>query len=50
LISEELEELLTLSDRIAVLCRGAIMAVFEPRTAAIEDIGLAMAGQRGPRG
>jgi simple sugar transport system ATP-binding protein len=50
LFSEELEELLNLADRIAVLCRGAITGVFDPRTAALEDIGLAMAGQRGPRG
>jgi simple sugar transport system ATP-binding protein len=47
LISEELEELLGLADRIAVLCRGAIMGVVETRTALREEIGLMMAGQRG---
>jgi len=50
LFSEELEELLNLADRIAVLCRGAITGVFDPRTASLEEIGMAMAGQRGPRG
>jgi simple sugar transport system ATP-binding protein len=45
LISEELEELLNLCDRIAVMCRGAIMGTVDPKTASIEEIGLLMAGQ-----
>jgi simple sugar transport system ATP-binding protein len=49
LISEELEELLIVADRIAVLCRGALMGTFDPRSASLEEIGLAMAGQRGNR-
>jgi len=46
LISEELEELLTVCDRIAVLCRGAIMGIVDPKLASMEEIGLLMAGQR----
>lgn len=45
LISEELEELFSLSDRIAVIYEGEIMGVFkEPDQ---ETIGLMMAGQKG---
>ena len=45
LISEELEELFSLSDRIAVIYEGEIMGTFkEPDQ---ETIGLMMAGQRG---
>jgi simple sugar transport system ATP-binding protein len=44
LISEELEELLSLSDRIAVIYEGEIMGeMSEPDQ---ETIGLMMAGQR----
>jgi simple sugar transport system ATP-binding protein len=49
LISEELQELLCVADRIAVLCRGAITGTFDPRSASLEEIGLAMAGQQGNR-
>ena len=45
LISEELEELFSLSDRIAVIYEGEIMGVFEEPDQ--ETIGLMMAGQRG---
>jgi simple sugar transport system ATP-binding protein len=45
LISEDLEELLTTCDRIAVMCRGALMGVADPESASIEEIGLLMAGQ-----
>jgi len=45
LISEELEELFSLSDRIAVIYEGEIMGIFkEPDQ---ETIGLMMAGQKG---
>jgi ABC-type uncharacterized transport system ATPase subunit len=45
LISEELEEIFSLSDRIAVIYEGEIMGVFkEPDQ---ETIGLMMAGQKG---
>lgn len=45
LISEELEELFSLSDRIAVIYEGEIMGVFEEPDQ--ETIGLMMAGDRG---
>jgi simple sugar transport system ATP-binding protein len=47
LISEELDELLNLSDRIAVMCRGSVMGSVDAQAASIEQIGLLMAGQRG---
>jgi len=46
LISEELEELLNLSDRIAVMFHGQIMGVVDGISADIEEIGLLMGGQR----
>ncbi|MBA3531196.1 MAG: ABC transporter ATP-binding protein [Ardenticatenales bacterium] len=45
LISEELDELLTLSDRIAVLYEGRIMGIFPAAEANIETLGLMMAGE-----
>lgn len=47
LISEELEELLTLSDRIAVLFEGRIMGILDAAQADMGTIGLMMAGERG---
>jgi simple sugar transport system ATP-binding protein len=44
LISEELEELFSLSDRVAVIYEGQIMGVFEEPDQ--ETVGLMMAGQR----
>ncbi len=44
LVSEELEELLTLCDRIAVMYEGRIAASIDPATADIHDIGLYMTG------
>jgi len=44
LISEELEELLTLSDRIAVLFDGRVMGVVDGATASVEEIGMMMMG------
>jgi general nucleoside transport system ATP-binding protein len=46
LVSEELDDLLTLSDHIAVMFRGEIMGVFERGAADITTIGRLMAGQR----
>jgi simple sugar transport system ATP-binding protein len=46
LISEDLEELLSLSDRIAVLFHGEIMGVLDTDKAEIETLGLMMAGRR----
>jgi ABC-type uncharacterized transport system ATPase subunit len=44
LISEELEELLTIADRIAVLFEGHVMGILPSDTADIETLGLMMAG------
>jgi simple sugar transport system ATP-binding protein len=44
LISAELEELLNLADRIAVMFEGRIMGVVEAAGASLEEIGLKMAG------
>ena len=46
LMSEELEELFNLSDRIAVMFHGEIMGVAETAATDIEEIGLLMGGQR----
>jgi len=45
-ISEELEELLNLSDRIAVMFHGKVMGVVDTARTDIEEIGLMMGGQR----
>ena len=44
LISEDLDELLALSDRIAVLFEGQVMGILPARGADPEEIGLLMAG------
>jgi simple sugar transport system ATP-binding protein len=44
LFSEDLDEILTLSDRIAVVFQGEILGVFEAADADIDKIGLLMAG------
>jgi simple sugar transport system ATP-binding protein len=46
LISEDLDELMQLSDRIAVLYEGQVMGVVVPEETTPEAIGLMMAGQR----
>jgi ABC-type uncharacterized transport system ATPase subunit len=46
LISEDLEELLSLSDRIAVLFHGQIMGIVDADHAEIESLGLMMAGEK----
>lgn len=46
LLSEDLEELLNLSDRIAVISEGQIMGIVDPAETDIETLGLMMAGQR----
>ncbi|MEW5938130.1 MAG: ABC transporter ATP-binding protein [Chloroflexota bacterium] len=51
LVSAELDEVLELSDRIAVMYRGEIVAVVDGRRANKEEIGLLMAtGGRAPAG
>lgn len=44
LISEDLDEIMSLSDRIAVLYEGRIMGIVPAEKAKIEEIGLMMAG------
>jgi len=44
LISEDLDEILSLSDRIAVVFKGRIMGVLSASEAKIDEIGLMMAG------
>ncbi|NJL06167.1 MAG: ABC transporter ATP-binding protein [Chloroflexaceae bacterium] len=48
LVSAELDEILALSDRIAVMYHGKIIAVLEAGTATREQIGLLMAGGQHP--
>jgi simple sugar transport system ATP-binding protein len=44
IISEDLDEVMTLSDRILVMYEGAIIGSADPRTATREEIGMLMAG------
>lgn len=44
LISEDLDEIRALADRIVVMYEGRLTGSFDPETATIEEIGLAMAG------
>ena len=48
LISAELEEIMNLADRIAVLFEGRIMGILDVADASVEAIGLMMAGTRFP--
>ncbi len=48
LISEDLDEIFALSDRIAVICDGQIMAIVERDKVTPESVGLLMAGVREP--
>jgi ABC-type uncharacterized transport system ATPase subunit len=50
LISEELDEILNLSDRIAVIYEGKIVAVVEADSVSLEELGLLMAGANRPAG
>lgn len=47
LISTELDEILKLSDRIAVLYEGEIVDVIDSKSANLHDLGLLMAGKKG---
>ena len=44
LISEDLDEILALADRVAVIYEGAIVGEMEAEGASVEEIGLLMAG------
>lgn len=46
LVSEDLEEIMELSDRIAVMFRGEIMGIVPAGEATLAEIGLMMAGER----
>jgi general nucleoside transport system ATP-binding protein len=45
-ISEDLDELLALSDRIVVLHSGEVMGTVEPQSVTLDELGLMMAGER----
>ena len=49
LISEDLDEILTLADRIAVMYEGAVVGETSREDADVEEIGLLMAGGQDPR-
>jgi len=46
LVSEDLDELMALSDRIAVIHGGEIMGIVDAAHAQVEELGLMMAGER----
>jgi simple sugar transport system ATP-binding protein len=46
LISEDLDEIRSLADRVAVMYEGAIVGEVDPATASVAEIGLLMAGGR----
>jgi general nucleoside transport system ATP-binding protein len=46
LVSEELEELLMVSDRIAVMFEGKIMGIVSAQDTDIEELGMMMAGMK----
>ena len=49
LVSEDLEEVMSLSDRIAVMFRGKFMGILDASKATVEEIGMMMAGIK-PKG
>jgi ABC-type uncharacterized transport system ATPase subunit len=46
LISEDLDEILALADRIAVMYEGSVVGEVDARRADVEQLGLLMAGGR----
>jgi simple sugar transport system ATP-binding protein len=48
LVSEDLDEVMRLADRILVLCGGDVMGVVRAATATSEQLGMMMAGVRQP--
>jgi general nucleoside transport system ATP-binding protein len=49
LLSEDLDEILSLADRVAVMYEGAVLGELSSRGADVEEIGLLMAGGHDPR-
>jgi general nucleoside transport system ATP-binding protein len=47
LVSEDLDEILALADRVDVMYEGQIVGSFDARTAAVHEIGLLMTGGHG---
>jgi len=47
LISLDLDEIMKLSDRIAIICEGKIVGWVDPETVTEEELGLMMAGGKG---
>ncbi|HVR10734.1 MAG TPA: heme ABC transporter ATP-binding protein, partial [Thermoanaerobaculia bacterium] len=47
LVSSELEELMTLADRLLVLHRGRVAGELDPARATVEEVGLMMTGEGG---
>ena len=50
LVSEDLDELLALSDGVMVMYRGRVAGEFDAATASVQDIGLLMTGNALPTG
>jgi simple sugar transport system ATP-binding protein len=46
LASEELSDLFGLADRIAVMFKGEIMGIVDPRKTTVTEVGAMMAGRR----
>ena len=46
LVSTELDEVMKLSDRVAVMYEGEIMGIVRPEEVTVEEMGLMMGGQR----
>ena len=46
LVSLELDEVMTVSDRILVMYEGEIVGEFDPKTTTVQELGLYMAGAR----
>ena len=46
LVSLELDEVMNLSDRIAVMYEGEIVGEFDPKTTDVQTLGLYMAGAK----
>lgn len=50
LISSELSEIMSLSDRVIVMYKGAVIGEVDPKTTTTEEIGLLMAGAKDEKG